>query len=173
MADVVENAGKTPELSHSFYLKAKDLIESGDVEQILKEKLHTKLLRLCPYAQKGFVLTDFPNSVSEAEVLETFKNGISSFVHLSLPDEVLVDLEESKFVCNGCGKQYFTAPLIDLENGIRIDPFLPDNGVCFDCGSSEVEHGSDPIGFEKHLSFYKDSRQELLQFYDHYVSKYL
>jgi hypothetical protein len=50
MQDIVENAGTTPELSHSFYLKAKDLIESGDTEQILKEKLHTKLLRLCPHA---------------------------------------------------------------------------------------------------------------------------
>ncbi len=108
------------------------------------------------------MLTDYPSNVGEAEVLETYKNGISSFVHLSLPDDVLVDLEESKFECKECGKEYFNTRLEDKENGILIDKFIPDDGSCYDCGSTHIEHGSDPIRFEKELSLYKDTKSELL-----------
>ena len=68
--------------------------------------MHLKLLRLTPHAQRGFVLTDFPRDLAEAETLETYKNGISAFVHISMPDEILVDLEENKYVCGDCNKEY-------------------------------------------------------------------
>jgi hypothetical protein len=48
----------------------KDIYENGDADTFLKERIHLKLLRLTPHAQEGFILTDFPNSVAEAEVLE-------------------------------------------------------------------------------------------------------
>jgi hypothetical protein len=41
-------------------------------------------------------LTDFPNNVPEAESLETFRGGLNAFVHVSLPDDILVDIEENK-----------------------------------------------------------------------------
>ena len=45
--NVVEQAGKTEEFSHSFFLKVKDMIIAGDQESLVKEKVHLKLLRLC------------------------------------------------------------------------------------------------------------------------------
>lgn len=128
------------------------------------------MLRLTPHAQRGFVLTDFPRDIAEAEVLETYRNGISAFVHLSLPDEILVDLEENKHVCGDCNKEYQAELIVDQEQGIRIESFLPEDGHCSDCGSTNINHGSDPIQFEKDLTTYKDTKENLLQFYDHYVS---
>jgi hypothetical protein len=44
-------------------------------------------------------LTGFPDTVKEAEILEEFKGGLNAFVHISLPDEVLVDIEQNKWAC--------------------------------------------------------------------------
>ena len=41
-------------------------------------------------------MTDFPNTTSDAELLEQYRGGMNAFVHLSLPDEILVDIEEQK-----------------------------------------------------------------------------
>jgi hypothetical protein len=32
---------------------------------------------------------------------------MNAFVHLSLPDEILVDIEENKLTCNDCGRVYY------------------------------------------------------------------
>jgi hypothetical protein len=66
MSQLYENvsvhAGKSDELSHSFFLKVKAMIDNGDGDALLKEKIPLKLLRLSSYAQEGFILTDFPNN---------------------------------------------------------------------------------------------------------------
>lgn len=131
----MDHAGKTEELSHSFFLKVRDMIQNDDYEQLIKEKIHLKLLRLCPQAQEGFILTDFPNNIAEAESLETYRGGVNAFVHVSLPDDVLVDIEENKLSCADCGRTYFTETIHDHEYGIHIDPFMPKDGHCVDCGS--------------------------------------
>lgn len=105
--NVVDQAGKTEEFSHSFFLRVRDIIKAGDTETLLKEKVPLKLLRLSANAQGGFVLTDFPNSAAEAEMLETFRGGLNAFVHVSLPDDVLVDIEESKLECQDCSRVYY------------------------------------------------------------------
>lgn len=46
------------------------MIRNDDTEALLREKIYLKLLRLTPHAQNGFILTDFPNNVAEAEMLE-------------------------------------------------------------------------------------------------------
>jgi len=102
--NVVENAGKTEELSHSFFLRVRDMILAGDGDGLIKEKVHTKLLRLSAQANNGFVLLNFPNDKSEAEVLESYKGGLNAFVHVSLPDDILVDIEENKLICGDCGR---------------------------------------------------------------------
>lgn len=94
---------------------------------------------------------------------------MNAFVHVSLPDDILVDIEENKHQCNDCGRVYFSETIKDKEYGINIDPFMPPkDGHCFDCGSSNIGNGSDPIRFEKDLDNYKKNRDELLGFYDHY-----
>jgi ribosomal protein S27AE len=131
------------------------MIQNDDQEGLIKERVHTKLLRLCNQAQNGFVLTDFPSSAREAETLESFRGGLNAFVHVNLPDSVLVDIEESKVTCNNCGKSYYTEQIIDLEHGIRIEPFQPKHDHCGDCGSTDFREGSDPVQFEQELEQYK------------------
>ena len=146
------------------------MINAGDQEALINERVHVKLLRLIPQASHGFVLTDFPNNVAEAETMETFRGGVNAFVHVSLPDDILVDIEENKTQCGDCGRVYYSETIKDGEYGIHIDAFAPRDGHCVDCGSSHFINGSDPISFEQQLESYKATKDELLGFYDHYVS---
>jgi adenylate kinase family enzyme len=104
LQNVVEHAGKTEEFSHSFFIKVRDMILAGDGDALVKEKVHTKLLRLSSQANNGFVLLNFPNDRAEAETLESYKGGVNAFVHVSLPDDILVDIEENKMACGDCGR---------------------------------------------------------------------
>jgi hypothetical protein len=38
---------------------------------------------------------------------------MNAFVHLSLPDEILVDIEESKYKCADCSRMYYKNDIID------------------------------------------------------------
>ena len=57
---------------------------------------------MSPAAQEGFVLVDYPYEPFEAELMEEYRGGLNAFVHVSLPDEILVDIEENKIVCGDC-----------------------------------------------------------------------
>jgi len=90
-------------------------------------------------------------------------------VHVSLPDDILVDIEEGKQQCGDCGRQYFANEIHDHEYKIHIDAFKPTaDGRCVDCGSSHIVNGSDPVSFEADLEAYKKNRDELLGFYEHH-----
>jgi len=39
-------------------------------------------------------------------MLEEFRGGMNAFVHVSMPDEVLIDVEQHKMHCTDCGRQY-------------------------------------------------------------------
>jgi len=94
---------------------------------------------------------------------------LNAFVHVSLPDDILVDIEENKHQCQDCGRVYYSEQIRDEEQGIFIDSFMPPkDGHCVDCGSSNITNGSDPITFERELDLYKKSKEGLLGFYDHY-----
>jgi hypothetical protein len=43
------------------------MINAEDADGLIKERVHLKLLRLSSQTQNGFVLTDFPNNIAEAE----------------------------------------------------------------------------------------------------------
>ena len=121
-SNISEQAGKTREFDHKFYLKIKDMIDNDDQEKLTQEKvigifnfhqIAIKLLRLHDYTQDGFVLTDFPENVKQAEILEEYQGGINSFIHLSLPDEILVEIEENTFKCDDCDHIYLSEDVID------------------------------------------------------------
>ena len=59
-------------------------------------------------------MIDYPYELQEAELLEEYRGGLNAFVHISLPDEVLVDIEESKVICQDCTKLYYK----NIERGI-------------------------------------------------------
>jgi NAD-dependent SIR2 family protein deacetylase len=93
---------------------------------------------------------------------------MNAFVHLSLPDEILVDIEESKCKCADCSRMYYKNDIIDEAQGIRIEKFMPENNTCDDCGSQNFVVGSEPASFEQNLEIYKEQKQELLAFYNHF-----
>jgi hypothetical protein len=48
---------------------------------------------------------------------------------------------------------------------------MPKDGHCHDCGSSNIVDGSDPISLEQDLTAYKNAKDNLLGFYDHFVNR--
>lgn len=44
---------------------------------------------------------------------------------------------------------------------------MPEDGHCFDCGSRNIKRAGDVDVFEQLLSNYRDSKEDLLGFYDH------
>ena len=50
---------------------------------------------------------------------------MNAFVHLTLPDEILVDIEESKCKCAECNRLYYKNDIISEAQGIRIEKFMP------------------------------------------------
>lgn len=80
-------------MSHPFFIKAKEMLDAGDLDQQIKDKLALKMLRITNTSREGFVLTDFPRVVQEAEMLEEYRGGMNAFVHMSLPDEIMVQIE--------------------------------------------------------------------------------
>lgn len=154
MDNCANNTGENPDFQHPFFDKVGEMIRSGDREAIIREKIPIKLLRLTPSAQEGMILIDFPYEIQEAELLEEYRGGLNAFVHINLPDEVLVDIEESKICCQDCGKAYYKNDIVSEEHGVRIDAHIPEDGHCFDCGSTNLAPGSDPVRFERELEIY-------------------
>ncbi len=85
---------------HPFYHKVKEILDEGDQETITQEKIGVKLLRIAEYAQEGFILNDFPNSVADAESLEELNGGMNAFVHINMPELFLAQVESAKYECN-------------------------------------------------------------------------
>lgn len=167
MANIQQFAGKTEEFNHPFFLKVKEMLDNKDLDAQLQDKVALKLLRLTNTGREGFILTDFPRNVEEAAMLEEFRGGMNAFVHLSLPDDIQVAIEENKLSCTHCGRVYYTETIISEEQGIHIEPFAPKDGHCFDCGSKDFERNANTPSFEQVLQGYKKQKEELLGFYDH------
>ena len=97
--------------------------------------------------------------------MEEYRGGLNAFVHISLPDEILFDIEQTKHKCAGCGKVYYQDDIISDEHGIRIEKFMPENHTCDDCGGTEFIAGSDAKTFDEDLEQYNQVKDDLLAFY--------
>lgn len=167
MNRVAAEADTNEEFSHPFFKKVRDMVNAGDVDMLHKEKIPLKLLRLTDAAQDGFVLLNYPGSRAEAELMEEYKGGMNSFIHLSMPDEILVEIEENKVKCAETGKVWCDKEIISPELGIRINRYQEPNE--FNNGEYEdLLDGSQPAKFEAELEAYKSQKDELLSFYNHY-----
>ena len=100
-------------------------------------------------------------------MLEEYRGGMNSFVHLNVPDDIQVMIEETKMQCNDCGRVYYPERIVSDEQGIYIEKFMPKDGHCFDCGSLDIRRQGSAADFEQTLKTYKDQKEELLAFYDH------
>ena len=59
----MNNAGKSEEYNHRFFLRVRDMVLADDHDALHIEKIPIKLLRLSAEAQEGFILTDFPRNI--------------------------------------------------------------------------------------------------------------
>ena len=75
------------------------LYQDGDMKAIDRERIMLKLMNLAPDCQEGFIINDYPNSLRSAEVMEEYKGGLNAFVHLTLPDSIIQQVENSRFQC--------------------------------------------------------------------------
>lgn len=166
MKNVAAKHGEDPDFDHPFFEKVAELVRAGDQEKLIKEKIPLKLLRLTPAAQDGMILVDFPLHADEAELLEEYKGGLNAFVHVSLPDEVLVDIEETKVYCPDSDKYYYKDAVVNEEHGVRIEKFIPEDGYCYASGSDNFVPGSDPQAFEQELEIYHRKKDALCSFYN-------
>lgn len=166
--NVANRSQDDPDFQHPFFKQVAEIIQTKDRQLIVDEKIPIKILRLTPSAQEGCVLIDYPYEANEAELLEEYRGGLNAFVHVSLPDEVLVDIEETKVVCQDCTKTYYKDDVINEEHGVRIEAHIPEDGFCFDCGSTNLAPGSDPVRFERELEIYSKKKGDLLAFYNEY-----
>ena len=82
--NIAEQAGNTEEFNHPFFLRVRDMIKANDLEGLMKEKVPLKLLRLTPAARDGFILTDFPSDLREAEMMEEFQGGLNGVISMNL-----------------------------------------------------------------------------------------
>ena len=101
-------------------------------------------------------------------MLEEYRGGMNSFVHLSVPDEVAISIEESKLECNHCGRLYYNNDISSAEHNIHIEKFVPEDGHCYDCGSADIKRCGDPVKLENTLKSYNTKKDELLPFYSHH-----
>jgi len=74
-------------------------------------------------------------------MLEEYRGGMNSFVHLSLPDDIMLAIEEIKLTCKHSGRTYYTENVTSEEQGIHIESFIPEDGHCYDSGSREFRKG--------------------------------
>ena len=63
MLNIQNFAGKSEDFSHPFFLKVKEMLDAGDIDAQLTNKVALKLLRLSNTGRDGFILTDFPRMV--------------------------------------------------------------------------------------------------------------
>ena len=152
---------------HPFFVKVREMLDNQDFETIAKEKIGSKLLRINEYAQDGFILNNFPNSIVDAESLEEIDGGMNSFVHLSMPDKFLAQMESTKYQCNDCGAIYWKDDVVDEDSGVLQKSNFPADGFCHDCGSINIKPAIDPETFEQRLQTYHEKKDELLEFYSY------
>ena len=108
--EAVHNFNTDRKYDHPFFKWIHD--HKDDPEALLREKILIKLLILNQSYGEGFILNDFPNNVDQALMLEDYKGGLNAFVHISLPAEVLVEIEEAKIKCADCHKVYYKNNII-------------------------------------------------------------
>mmetsp|Transcript_24824 Transcript_24824/g.17530 ORF Transcript_24824/g.17530 Transcript_24824/m.17530 type:complete len:124 (+) Transcript_24824:267-638(+) len=122
------------------------MIQENDQDALLREKIPLKLLRLTDTAQDGFLLVDYPQTVEHAALLEEYKGGMNSFVHVGVEDKVLLDIDANRVVCADCDKVFLQENIIDPEANVYLESYMPEDGCVYDCKSRGLKLDSDPAG---------------------------
>lgn len=161
-----ENYRDKPEYNQRFFEQVSEWYFDNNSEMLRKEKVPLKLLRLAPDAQEGFIMSDYPRDIGTAELMEEYKGGLNAFVHLSLPESVLINIENVRFNCEDCGRNYYVQDVSSPDDGIYINSYMPEDGHCDDCGSTNISKIQSSDDFMRQLEDYLEKKDEILGFYE-------
>ena len=100
--------------------------------------------------------------------MEEYKGGLNAFVHISLPDEVLMHIEQVRYQCEDCGRNYYVKDVASPRDNIYIEKFMPEDGHCDDCGSVNITKADDVDQFADQMTQYHERKEELLSIYNHF-----
>lgn len=157
--------------NQTFYRNVIKILKNPDINQSIKEleanNIPEKLIALTKYSEKGFILYDYPNTLSQAKSLERNTNGgVNLVINLMMKKEVGLSREASKHKCENCDRVYFKSDFVNQEEGYDIKGFFPENGVCIDCGSHKIVQVSDNLKFNERYDEYEKKLLELGSFYN-------
>ena len=102
--------------------------------------------------------------------------GMNAFMHLSMPEVFLAQLESSKYECEDCHAVYYREDIYNNETGNTQSANYPQDGFCNDCGSVHIKPTTDIEKFKNNLCLYlmnynlqdyKDKKDNILEFYNH------
>ena len=91
--------------------------------------------------------------------MEEYKGGLNAFVHLTLPDSVLQQVENTRLQCQDCGRTYYSRDVASAEDRIYIESYLPEDGHCDDCGSINIVKTDENDQFLRDLEQYHLKRE--------------
>ncbi|WP_217588930.1 adenylate kinase [Lentibacillus saliphilus] len=109
--------------------------------------------------QNGFLLDGFPRTIAQAEalnvLLDEMDNQIDHVIHISVPEEKLVERLSGRRVCPTCGRAYH----------VLYNPPVKE-GICDSDGTELVQRDDDkPETVANRLSVNVEQTQPLLDFY--------
>jgi len=122
------------------------VLKNPDVHQVQSElesqMIPEKLLTLTKYAEMGYVLYDYPNSLKQAEKyiiiitclnsLETVNGGVNLCVNLLFNKELSEKREHGKYECSDCGKEYNKTSLAYKNTNVHWPENYPQSHICED-----------------------------------------
>lgn len=139
--------------------KAKSYMDEGALVPdevtigIVKERLSK------PDCEKGFLLDGFPRTVAQADALETLLDDLNTkldyVLHVSVPEEKLVDRLTGRRICPECGATYH----------VEFNP-PKEEGICDNDGAKLIQREDDqPETVKNRLSVNSEQMKPLLDFY--------
>ncbi|AOW07744.1 adenylate kinase-domain-containing protein [Yarrowia lipolytica] len=152
----IKNESKIGVAARSI-IKAGGLVPDNTISQLLQTELETKGWL---NADSSWILDGFPRNRAQAEVLDEMllphKANLSHVVQLDVPEEVILDRIENRWVHLASGRIYnltFNPPKVAGKDDVTGEPL-------------SKREDDKPEVFKKRLVAYKQETEPLFEFYE-------
>jgi len=115
-------------------------------------------------------LDGYPRTVSQSNLLHKSSMRPELVLELSIPEDVLVLKNTSRWNCQICGEGYNTADVRGWYNGVMLNmpPLLPKHsGICDKCGGTLKQRSDDTEEtIRRRIKVYTRETKPILDFYE-------